>query len=265
MASLKLFAANYLADTGEYQQLEKSYGDKPELVLDIYSSKDNITNKPVVIFYYGGCWGACTDLSKQHYRFVAESLVSLGAVVVVPDYRRYPDVMFAEIIKDAALSVQWVGDHIGSYGGDADNIFLMGHSSGAHLAAMLTLNQNYLGKRDYSRLQGLIGLAGPYDFLPLTKAYQQALFAPEQSYAQSQPINFVDGDEPPLLLLYGMADKTVKFKNHKNLSAKVQQMGGDVQIHIYKELDHKGLLAALSIPLRNQAAVRKDIGAFLYR
>lgn len=217
-----------------------------------------------MIFYYGGCWGACTQLSKSDYRFVAEALVGHDSVVVVPDYRRYPEVLFPTLMDDARQVLEWVGTHIDEFGGDPEQLFLMGHSSGAHMAAMLSLNEACLTESTYQSLKGFIGLAGPYDFLPLTKPYQQKLFAPRDSYAQSQPINFVTGNELPMLLLYGAADETVKPKNITNLAAKVRALDGRVETHVYAGLNHRGLLAALSIPLRGDTQVYHDIQVFIH-
>jgi acetyl esterase/lipase len=182
---------------------------------------------------------------------------------VLADYRRYPEVRFPEIIDDARQAVEWVQANIGNYGGHSDSIFLMGHSAGAHLAAMLTLNESYLSAETRHGIRGFIGLAGPYDFLPFTKSYQRKVFAPEGTYPQSQPINFVDGEEPPLLLLYGNDDETVKPRNIINLAAKVRRMGGRVETHCYDGIDHADLLGSLSIPLRNKEPVLADIVRFI--
>ncbi len=265
-ASGKLFVANGLARLSDYQLFEGlTYGPNEPQQLDVYRPVlDEGQLVATVIFFYGGCWGYCTDFNKQDYAFVAEALVSQGYVVVIADYRLYPDVGFTEIIDDAAQVVEWAHDHIGDYGGNGQ-LFLMGHSAGAHLAAMLTLNERYLSVGAYHQLSGLIGLAGPYDFMPFTKAYQRRLFAPESEYANSQPINFVDGNEPPLLLLYGLSDSNVKPRNHRNLAAKVQQLSGRVEVREYKAVDHAGLLAALSKPLRQRSTVSADIYRFLER
>ena len=141
-------------------------------------------------------------------------------------------VKFPEIIDDARRAVEWVHRNIGRYGGDPGKIFIMGHSAGAHLGAMLILDETYLDRDTYQAIQGFIGLSGPYDFLPHTEPYQYAVFGPETRYADSQPINFVDGTEPPLLLLYGDDDTQVKPRNIINLAEKIRAHGGPWK-HIY--------------------------------
>jgi acetyl esterase/lipase len=264
--SVSLFIANSMASFGDYKKtVDLSYGSSEKQRLDIYHVDNEQLGEaaPVVIFYYGGCWGACTDLNKTDYRFVAESLVNKNTVVVVPDYQQYPEVLFAGIMQDVSAVVAWVQNNIADYGGDPNRIFLMGHSSGAHLASMLTLNEEYLSTERSRSIKGFIGLAGPYDFLPFTKSYQPTLFGPEPLYALSQPVNFVDGNEPPLLLLYGGEDDTIRKKNMVSLREKVLSAGGQVKTKTYADLSHAGLLAALSIPLRSGDTVREDIHRFI--
>ena len=263
-----LFVVNTLAGFDDFNVIENvSYGRDELNRLDIYIpgslETDSETKQPAVIFFYGGCWGGCKTRNKEKYPFVAQALTSHGYIAVLADYRRYPKVKFPIIMEDAKHAVEWVRENIESYGGSHDRIFLMGHSAGAHLAVMLALNESYLHPETYNSVKGVIGLAGPYDFLPLTKAYQREVFGPTDNYPDSQPINFVDGTEPPLLLLYGNDDNTVKPHNIINLTTRVQQSGGHVEAHMYDNIDHKAILGALSIPYQDSEPVLKDIIHFL--
>jgi acetyl esterase/lipase len=259
-----LFVLNGLARFDDYTVIEDiAYGEHALNRLNIYLPARKQASRATVVFFYGGCWGGCETINKENYRFVAQTLTAHGYTVVIADYRRYPDVKFAQIMNDTSQSVEWVKAHIAEYGGDPGKIFLMGHSSGAHLAAMLTLNEDYLLPETYQSIKGFIGLAGPYDFLPFTEAYQKEVFGPEENYPASQPVNFVQGTEPPLLLLYGNNDVKVKPVNIESLSRKVRQAGGCVETHVYSGLDHVELLGALSLPLQNREPVLSDIIHFL--
>lgn len=262
--SSTLFAINALASFDDYSVIEDvAYGEHALNRLNIYLPAQKQASRATVMFFYGGCWGGCETLNKENYRFVAQALTAHGYTVVIADYRRYPEVKFDRIMADVSRSVTWVRAHIAEYGGDPENIFLMGHSAGAHLAAMLTFNKDYLPPETYQSIKGFIGLAGPYDFLPFTDAYQKEVFGPEENYPASQPVNFVQGTEPPLLLLYGNRDVTVKPVNIESLSRKVRQAGGCVETHVYGDLDHAELLGALSLPLQNREPVLADIIRFL--
>jgi acetyl esterase/lipase len=239
-----------------------AYGTLPAQRLDLYIPDDPKGSLPVLVFFHGGRW---TNGSKDDYPFVGEALSSRGFLTVVPGYRRYPEVKFPAFLEDAARAVRWVHEHAAEYGGDPTKVFVMGHSSGAHMAALLALDPEYLaavgGQREW--LRGMVGLAGPYDFLPITDADLQDLFGPPDRYPLSQPIEYAADPRVPLLLLQGEADVDVKKKNAVNLSAAVRGNGGRVTERYYPDVDHVGILAALSIPLRGRSPVLADITAFV--
>ena len=269
--SAGLLVVNLLAGIDNYHVYENlSYGPEMQNVMDVYvpdseNKSGQPENLPVVVFFYGGCWGGCKTLTKEQYVFVAQALTAKGYLVVIPDYRRYPEVKFPQIIEDATQTVEWIKQNIGQYGGDSDRLFLMGHSAGAQMAALLTLNERYLLPDTWSSLRGFIGLAGPYDFLPFTDEYQRVVFGPKENYPASQPVNFVGGNEPPLQLLYGNDDDTVRPFNIESLTKKVKQAGGCVETHYYDGLDHAGLIGALALPFQNSSSVLSDIAGFLDR
>lgn len=233
-----------------------AYGDFERNALDVYVPRAPTDEpRPVVVFFYGGSWEAG---KRDDYEFVAEALTSQGFVVVVPDYRVYPEVKFPDFMLDAAAAVQWTKHNIEQYGGDAEQVFVMGHSAGAHIAAMLTLNADYLARVELQPqdLAGMVGLAGPYDFLPLSSDRLKAIFGPEEERWKSQPINFVTGKNPPMLLLVGTDDKSVWPKNSYNLAAKITAAGGPVKVIDYPGWGHVDMVAKLAKPLRQQSLLQ---------
>jgi len=266
--SSALFVVNNLARFGDYTVASNiKYGDETKQNLNVYipenlsalDKQDIVT----VVFFYGGCWGACSELTKEDYRFVAQAFTANNIIAVLVDYRQFPNVIFPAIMNDAKLSMEWVSTNIDSYGGNKHNIFLMGHSAGAHIASMLVFNDNYLKPSSYKNIKGFIGLAGPYDFLPFDEWYQPELFAPPKTYSDSQTINFVDGNEAPALLLYGNEDTRVKRRNIVSLTNVINQKNGKVDALYYDDIDHAGLIGALSIPLRSSNSVMTDILTFI--
>lgn len=233
------------------------------LRLDVYTP-DNAANAPTVIFFYGGRWSGG---SKQDFKFVGQALASRGFVAVIPDTRHYPEVRFPTFVEDGAQAVQWARANIGRYGGDPNRLFVMGHSSGAHIAAMLALNESYLKSVNGSRswLRGMIGLAGPYDFLPLTAPDLRDIFGPPENFALSQPILYADGGNPPLLLLHGEDDDVVWVKNTRNLAQAVAKAGGAVETIIYPRMSHTLIVGSLALLLRGQSDVLDNIDEFVRR
>ena len=236
----------------------------PRNKLDVYKptrSAPASAPKPVVVFFYGGAWDSG---EKGSYLFAAEALTSRGYVAVIPDYRLYPEVTFPAYMEDAALAVKWTFDNIAKYGGDPDNIFVMGHSAGAQLAALLAYDATYLDRTaiDKRRIRGVVSLAGPLDFLPLTEPKMEFIF-PVPVRRASQPINFITGKEPPSLLLHGAADTRVGIHNSRNLAARITERGGVVETTYYPEMGHVGLLLALAAPLRNGKPVLDRVAKFI--
>ena len=184
-----------------------------------------------------------------------------GYSVVIPDYRLYPQVKFQQIMADATAVVEWTKQTLLSADNNSRPLILMGHSAGAHIAAMLTANENYLGQELHQNISAFVGLAGPYDFL-FDQPYQYELFS-ELSYLETQPSHFVDGSEPPMLLLYGKEDKKVHLRNIINMTRAIELKNGQVQTQLYDEVNHTQIVAALSIPLRNRFKVNEDIIYFL--
>jgi acetyl esterase/lipase len=253
---------NSLAKSKEFESHQNlPYADKAHNNLNLFIPK-NQNIKATIIFFYGGCWGNCSTLNKDHYLFVVDTLVQQGYAVVVPDYRKFPDVLFTEIIEDAKLATQWTIQNLKRYDITNENIFLMGHSAGAHMAAMLVADENFLGK-DLNRISGFIGLAGPYDFYPFTDQYMYKLFSPENDYFNSLPINFINGNEPPHLLLQGKKDKRVFIHNAVNLAEKLKLNGVDHQLVLYEKMSHTRILLSLSKVFKNRSNVINDITQFI--
>jgi acetyl esterase/lipase len=239
------------------------YGPGPRHQLDIYTpTAPPAEPRPVVVFFYGGGWESG---ERGQYRFAGEALAAQGFVAVVPDYRVYPEVKFPAFVEDGAGAVRWVHDHIGEFGGDPRRVFLMGHSAGAYIAAMLAFDGRYLYAQGLSttNVRGLIGLAGPYDFLPLKTPALIEIFGGADGIPQTQPITFVSPGAPPALLLQGSDDTRVKPRNSERLAARIRQTGGSVTEILYQGVGHSGILLALSRPFEGTAPVRSDVAGFV--
>lgn len=239
------------------------YDGEHGLRLDIYTP-DGAEGAPVVVFFYGGRW---SEGSKDDYKFVGQALASRGFVAVVADYRQYPAVRFPAFVEDAARAVAWTRLRIDGFGGDPDKMFVMGHSAGAHIAALLALNPAYLEAVDLKpdMLKGMIGLAGAYDFLPITAPDLRDIFGPPETFQKSQPIFFANGRSPPLLLVHGEDDEVVWVKNSRNLAKAVAQAGGAVETVIYPKMSHRFIVATLAAPLRGQSDVLETVAEFVNR
>lgn len=251
--------ANGISRLGSYSITRNiEYGTSPHQKMDIYTSKD-AKDSPVVVFFYGGNWATG---SKDDYSFFAQSLTAQGMTVVIADYAKYPEHKFPAFVEDGANVLAWVRQNIAEYGGNSENTYVMGHSAGAYIAAILTLDESYIKAKggNQSWIKGMIGLAGPYNFV-LDEDYLHDLFG-EADYPRSQPIYFARSDAPPIFLLHGKEDTTVGIYHSVNLEKKIQKLGGDVQGKYY-DLDHRGIIASFAIPYRYTRTVLDDVVAFI--
>lgn len=255
---------NTLTPSGGYGVVAGVAYDAPRgLRLDVYAPH-GVSNAPVVVFFHGGRWQGG---ARAEYKFVGQALASQGFIAVLPDLRKYPAVRFPEFVQDAARAVRWARTNAPRYKGDPARLFVMGHSSGAHVAALLALDGTYLQEVGGSRewLRGMIGLAGAYDFLPLTAPDLRDLFGPPERFPDSQPVNFCDGGHPPLLLLHGENDETADVKNTRSLAAAAARAGGAVETVIYPDMPHAWMVATLAATLRGRSDALARIADFVRR
>jgi acetyl esterase/lipase len=240
-----------------------AYATLPRQKLDVYVPRGAKAGLSVVVFFYGGDWQNGT---KGDYRFVAQGIESKGFIVVMPDYRLYPQVTFPAFVNDGALAVRWVHDNISRFGGDPNRIFLAGHSAGAHIVALLTLDKHYLRNvgLDRDAIRATAGLSGPYDFVPSPPDRGVFSMAVNDTNppADIEPINFVDGKEPPMLLIQGLDDPTVHYTNALDLAAKIRAAGGSVRLITYPGVGHVAVVASFAWPLRWLAPTLRDMTTY---
>ncbi len=136
------------------------YSESPHerQVLDIYSPAD-AKNLPVVFWIHGGGWQAG---DKSEVQLKPQAFVDQGYVFVSTNYRLLPNVEMGTIIRDIAQSIGWTYQHITEYGGDPKRIFVMGHSAGAQLAAIVCTDDRYMKEVGvpFSVLKGCVPVDG---------------------------------------------------------------------------------------------------------
>ncbi|HKX36937.1 MAG TPA: alpha/beta hydrolase, partial [Rhizorhapis sp.] len=220
-----------------------AYGQDPRQKLDIYVPQGLKAPAPVLLFFYGGAWQAG---SRGDYRGFGQAFASAGIVTVVADYRLYPAVKYPDFVADAAAALAWLHAHAAEYSGDATRIFVSGHSAGAYNAVMLASEPDFIqargGRLDWIR--GVIGIAGPYDFLPMEEAAYIDMFHGRDN-PDSMPVNHVNGKRPPMLLVTGDDDGTVTPRNTASMAAKLRAFSSSVREVHYPGTGHVGVLLSL--------------------
>ena len=238
-----------------------AYGPDPRHKLDVYVTQGLNGPAPVLLFFYGGAWSSG---DRSQYLAFGQSFASKGIVTVVADYRLYPQVKYPAFAQDAALALAWVHAHVREHGGDPARIFVSGHSAGAYNAVMLASEPKFIeaagGRLDWIR--GVIGIAGPYDFLPLTDPDYIDMFHGANNQ-DAMPVNHVDGKRPPMLLATGSDDGTVLPRNSDRMAAKLKAHGNSAEVIKYPGVGHVGIILSLAPGFRGKTTLREDMLRFI--
>lgn len=212
--------------------------------LDVYGPKLPTKNTPTIILWHGGSWQRGY---KEDLAFIGGSLAEAGYLCVIPDYRLAPKYPFPAYIQDAAAGFSWVCKHIAEYGGSADNLFLMGHSAGAQIAALLAANPSFLAphKLTTDTVRGLILLAGPYDFTP-RNAIKKVFGNIDLDTAMPGRIFKRHPPKMPILLIHGARDFVVEPDQSKQLARTITEANRIVELHIAPLAEHLLIIAGFA-------------------
>lgn len=261
-----LAPVNWLVPENGYKTLtDLPYGDLPRQRLDVYLPTDLKANAPVVVFYYGGSW---RNGERADYRFVGQALASRGIITVIPDYRLYPEVRYPDFLRDSAKALAWTQANRSNWQSPAGPLFVMGHSAGAYNAAMLALDPRWLAQEQLAPevLSGWIGLAGPYDFLPIINPNVQPVFYHPQTPVDSQPLVHASAASPPALLLAGADDSLVDpQRNTRQLAEALSNYQVATQSAILSDMGHIKILLTLAAPFQDSAPVIEQVTCFVAR
>jgi len=217
---------------------------------------------PVLVFIHGGGWHSG---APGEYAFIGRHFARAGYVVVLPGYRLGEAGRYPHMLEDSAAALAWVQDNAARLGGDPQRVFVMGHSAGAYNAVMLALDGQWLDRAGVAPgfIKGVVGLSGPYDFYPFTSDSARNAFAHVADPRITQPINHVRAPAPPMLLLTGDADETVKMRNSKVLAEALTAAGQPTVPVVLAGVDHAGPVLKLAAPFIRDRRVIDPVLQFL--
>jgi acetyl esterase/lipase len=250
-----------ISRSGYHVVRDLAYGADPRQKLDLYVPDTAAANMPVMLFFYGGSWESG---SKDIYLALGQAFASKGIMVAVADYRLFPQILYPAFLDDSAHAFVFVRDHVAAYGGDPHRLFLAGHSAGAYNAVMLAADKSYLRNAgaDMAQICGVIGIAGPYNFLPLTDDHLITMFGGARR-PETQPITYIDGKRPPMFLAAGTDDTTVSPRNSSDMAEKLRSFDSPVQLATYPGVGHIGIILSLAPGFRGRTSLRDDIIRFV--
>ncbi len=239
-----------------------AYGADPMQALDVYAPVDAVGPSPVAIFFHGGGWQTGR---RQQYGFAGRALASRGFLTLVAGYRLVPQVRYPAFLEDAASVARWAMLHGAAFGGDPTRLSFIGHSAGAYMALQLGLDRRYLQAEgvDPGTVRAMVGLSGPYSFLPLKSPATRAAFSAAEDLEATQPINHARADAPPALLIHGGKDTSVTAGQTVRMGRALTAAGAVAEVRIFQDLSHSDTVLALSRPFRRKAPILDEMTAFL--
>lgn len=259
-------AINLMVPSSHYQLTrDVAYGPQARELMDVYQPKGEPPEGgfPVVVFFYGGNWHTG---ERAEYRFMGEALAAHGMLAMVADYRLYPQVSYPDFLPDCARAVAYALEASPRYQGNPRRVVVMGHSAGAYNAAMIALDPRWLAQQGHrpSELAGWVGLAGPYDFIPIDNVKTREVFHHPDVPPDSQPIHHVSGQAPRTFLGVAKKDDLVDpERNGAQLAERLQAAGVPVQFERYDHVGHISLIGSFAQPLRWMSPALREVSAFV--
>jgi acetyl esterase/lipase len=235
--------------------LDVPYGPHPQQRLDLFVPERSAP-AAMVLFVHGGAWSVG---DKSQYTVVGERLAHEGRVAALTNHRLSPAVQHPAHVQDVARAVAWFYNHAVEYGGDPERFYLIGHSSGAHLASLVALDATYLAAEglETSVIRGVVGIAGScYD---LDAHYATTVVAPfvgpifgtdHTRWALAAPLHYVSSAACPFLLIHGLSDTEAPPAATETFAAALQSVGVSAELHLLPGEGHiTAVIAALPLVL----------------
>jgi acetyl esterase/lipase len=256
LALLLLASPALAAELQTHRDLPYAEPKNERQTLDVYAPAEG-KDYPIVIWIHGGGWkkGDKGGVQKKPQAFVDK-----GFVFVSINYRFLPDVTVKEMTGDVAKAIHWVHDHAQDYGGDPNTIFVMGHSAGAHLAALVCTDDQYLKAEGLSLsiIKGCVPVdVSAYDIPKRLKdggavppAKLKELFGDtEESQRELSPVAHVAQGKniPPFLILH-CADRPDTTVQSRWFADKLQEAGVPAKVVAAEGKTHGTINSDLGLP-----------------
>ncbi len=232
--------------------------------LDVYSPPQ-ANNLPVVFWIHGGGWQTGDKSSVQRK---PQAFTDKGFVFVSTNYRLVPHVEMGTIVRDIARSIRWVHDHISEFGGDPQRLFIMGHSAGAQLAALICTDDRYLKAEGLTLaiIKGCVPVDGDTFDVPANlesaETRRRVHDLPQATYSVRQkfgddPVKFRDFSAvthisrdkgiPPFLIMH-VAEHPDTSAQSEHLANTLKGAGVAVRVFGARESYHSKINADLGVP-----------------
>lgn len=256
IASLLLASATFAAEPKVHKGLPYAEPKNERQTLDIYAPPEG-KNLPVVVWIHGGGW---TKGDKSNVQKKPQAFVDKGFVFVSTNYRFVPTVTVKEMTGDIAKAIRWVHDHAKDYGGDPKSIFVMGHSAGAHLAALVCTDDRYLKAEGLplSIIKGCVPVdVSVYDIPKRLKdsgavppaTFKTVFGETEELHRELSPVtHIVKGKNIPSFLILHVADRPETKAQSHGFADKLKDAGVSAQVVAAEGTTHGTINSNLGLP-----------------
>lgn len=224
--------------------------------LDVFSPADG-KNRPIVFWIHGGGWKRGDKANVQRK---PQAFTDRGFVFATTNYRFAPDVTVKEMTSDIARSIRWIHDHAREFGGDPNAIFVMGHSAGAHLAALVCTDDRYLKVEGLplSIIKGCVPVdVSVYDIpkrlsdsgVPAPAAVKEVFGESEEVYKDLSPVTHIaKGKSIPAFLILHVADRSETKSQSHWFADKLREAGVSARVVAGEGKTHGTINADLGLP-----------------
>jgi acetyl esterase/lipase len=228
--------------------------------LDVYLPKQT-KNAPVLVHFHGG--GLTSGSKERGSRGYSTAFAKQGLCVVAPNYRLAPQHKFPAQINDATAAISWAEKNMAAHGCDISNIYVSGHSAGAYLTALLSVDAKYYAQ--YPNLAGKIKGAIPISPLLnlkwLDPKHLHKVWGTDKNLHVSASVtSYVTPNKMPMLVMYGDND-------HKDMDIKIadfaknmKMQNNDIAVIEAKNRDHKSIINHIN---KADDMVLKSVMAFI--
>ena len=249
-ATLDSLDAKFPRSVAIRQVAAAKYAEDPAQKLEMFvpAGTAPAAGFPLVVFFHGGGWH---EGNPHDYRWVARALAEKGYATALVGYRLNEAGRFPAMLQDSAAGTRWALAHAAEHKIDPTRVVVMGHSAGAYNASMLSLDRQWLGREGVPEgtVKGAVVLAGPADFYPFDKTSSINAMGHWPRPQDTQPINFVRADAPPMLLVHGTKDTIVRPRNAIILARKLTEAGVPTQAVLIEGRAHIAMVVTFAHPL----------------
>ena len=221
--------------------------------LDVYYPKNKETPKDVLVFIHGGSWDSG---KKDTYWWLGKNMASKNVVSVIINYSLSPKSQYEEMAYDCSEALKWVKDSIATYGGSPDRIFVMGHSAGGHLAALINNDPRFFKKAGIlNPIKGVILNDGfGLDMLEYlnaaeknkqTESFLNTFSKDQNQWKIGSPMFYLENVQNPFLILVGERTYPAIKLQSDRLYKLLTEANKPTEINIIKRKKHKAMIAQM--------------------